>query len=75
MCDRPTNKEISEALGITENEAGTYAIHFDALAKSGRWLVTFSVETPHNLRKKLKSKGMNDALVCPISIPPPRPIQ
>jgi hypothetical protein len=75
MSDRPTNKEIADALGITENEAGTYAIQFDSLGKPNAWLVIFAVEMPPDLRKKLKRKGMNDALVCPVLIPPKHPAQ
>ena len=69
MSDRPTKKEIAEALGITEDEARTYVIQVDALGKPGTWLLNFDAETPDRIRKKAE---LNSGLVRSVVIPPSR---
>ncbi|GFM83139.1 hypothetical protein PSCICN_38310 [Pseudomonas cichorii] len=53
MSNRPTNKEIAVAVGMTENELGTYLVDSELLA-DGTWRFYFAAETPKHLRGRLK---------------------
>ena len=53
MSRKPTNKEIAGAVGMTENEVGTYLVDTELLA-DGSWRLYFAAETPKHLQVRLK---------------------
>ncbi|WP_397453694.1 hypothetical protein [Pseudomonas sp. NA-150] len=55
MSNPPTDKQIADLLGITENEVGTYKTDAE-LMPNGLWLIYFGWQTPQHLRKGLSSK-------------------
>ncbi|MNZ18481.1 hypothetical protein D3C78_354940 [compost metagenome] len=47
----PTNKELAEQLGVTENEVGGYRL--DSVFEHDSWRISFAIESPPALRDKL----------------------
>ncbi|APV41830.1 hypothetical protein PFAS1_21710 [Pseudomonas frederiksbergensis] len=72
MSDEPTDKELADALGISEIQVQIYLSQRGALLTPGCWMLTFSPDTPADLRKKLK---LNKALVRTVMLPPRRSAQ
>ena len=70
MPDRPTTKEIAEALDIGEAEAFTYVMLCSAQVKPNVWKLQFAPETPAPVRKKIK--GFTKSFTCIVAIPPRR---
>ena len=52
MSAKPTNRQLADYLGLSEEEVGSYRL--DSIREGSHWRVAFAVETPKRLRSKLR---------------------
>ncbi|KAB0550688.1 hypothetical protein F7R01_05595 [Pseudomonas argentinensis] len=64
MSAKPTNRQLADYLGLSEDEVGSYRL--DSIQEGSHWRVAFTVEMPKSLRSKLPACLM---VVVPGSIP------
>ncbi|WP_070885368.1 hypothetical protein M1D96_15015 [Pseudomonas sp. D1-3] len=51
MSAKPTNRQLADYLGLSEEEVGSYRL--DSIREGSHWRVAFAIETPASLRRKL----------------------
>ncbi|AEF21575.1 MULTISPECIES: hypothetical protein [Pseudomonadaceae] len=51
MSAKPTNRQLADYLGLSEEEVGSYRL--DSIREGSHWRVAFAIETPERLRSKL----------------------
>ncbi len=51
MSAKPTNRQLADYLGLSEEDVGSYRL--DSIREGSHWRIAFAVETPKRLRGKL----------------------